>query len=563
MSYLNHFLYVKLVKMDRRGFLSLGRDAQQVAVSTTAPPSMNTTLAPYTGEWGIAQAGHLLRRTMFGPNPRQIKQSVEEGLSVTIGQLFADRPLPEPPIYYDYEGDPNVSLGETWINSRIPNPAPMGIFGARRRSLIGWQLGLMMLEGVSIREKMVLFWHNHFAIAEGNMQRGYYYLNTLRTHALGNFRTLVEEITIDPAMLLYLNGHQNSRQAPNENYARELLELFTIGRGEAVGPGDYTNYTEDDVVQMARALTGWRAVYLDTGVPSSRYIANRHDTEDKQLSHRFDNVVISNAGADEYKVVIDHILQKSETARYLARQLHIWFIGANIDPVIEANIIEPMAQIILEDEYEVQRALETLLSSTYFFDADKQGCMVSHPLDFMFRIINTMGMDQEGAELFSYYRFWNQLRRRSESLDMLILGLPSVAGWKAFYQAPNFYELWINSVSLTTRQEVGNVLLNGINQGGVRWEPDLLDFVSEMENNLDPNSMLEQLALYLFAYPIAENQRDFLKEILIPGLPDFEWTIEYSDYLQNPDDPDLRNAVLSRLEAVFNTLLKMPEFHLI
>ena len=549
--------------MDRRGFLSLGRRAQKTAVPQAAVSSMTTDLTPYTGEWTTAQAAHLLRRTMFGPTPRHIKRAAEEGLGVTIGQLFADRQPPAPPVYYDYENDPNVGLGETWISSPVPNPAPPGIFGARRRSLLSWQLGLMMQEGVSIREKMVLFWHNHFALADNNAQRGYQYLNTLRTHALGNFRTLTEEVTIAPSMLLYLNGHQNSRQAPNENYARELLELFTIGRGEAVGPGDYTNYTEDDVVQMARALTGWRAVFLDTGVPVGRFIANRHDTEDKQLSHRFGNAVISNAGDQEYKVVIDHILQQSETARYIARQLHIWFVGANIDPLIEANIIEPLAQIILEDDYVIQRALETLLSSNYFFDAEHQGCMVSHPLDFMFRIINTMGMDQEGAELGSYYRFWNQLRRISESLDMQILGLPSVAGWKAFYQAPNFYELWINSVSLTTRQQVGNTLLNGLNQGGVRWQPDLLAFVAEMDNNLDPNSMLEQLALYLFAYPIAENQRDFLKEILIPGLPDFEWTVEYSDYLLNPDDEDLRTAVLTKLEAVFNTLLKMPEFHLI
>ncbi|MEL7247597.1 MAG: DUF1800 domain-containing protein [Bacteroidota bacterium] len=549
--------------MDRRAFLSLGQRVQTAAAPATSTFS-STTLAPYAGEWTTAQAAHLLRRTIFGPTPTQIKRAVSEGLGVTIGQLFADQPLPAPPVYYDYENDPNVPLGETWISSLAPNPLPPGLFGARRRSLLSWQLGLMMQGGASIREKMVLFWHNHFALEDNNGQRGYQYLNTLRTNALGNFRTLVEQITVDPSMLLYLNGHQNSRQAPNENYARELLELFTIGRGEAVGPGDYTNYTEDDVVQMARALTGWRAVFLDTGVPAGIFVPNRHDTEDKQLSHRFDTVVISDAGADEYKVVIGHILQKSETARYLARQLHIWFVGANIDPVIETNIIEPLAQIILDDDYEIQQALETLLSSDYFFDTSHRGCMVSHPLDFMFRIVTTMGVvPLEDVGPLTYYRYWNQLRRITESLDMSILGIPSVAGWRPFYQAPNFYELWINSVSLTIRQEVGDTLLGGINQGGVRWEPDLLSFVAEMDNNLDPNSLLEQIGLYLFSYPIAENQRNFLKEILIPGLPDFEWTVEYADYLQDPEDPDLRNAVLTKLEAVFSTLLKMPEFHLI
>lgn len=546
--------------MDRRTFLSFRKGSDQ---ATLSPAMVSTTLDPYIGEWDTPQAAHLLRRTIFGPTPAQIKQAVSEGLAVTIGQLFAAQPLPDPPIYYDYEGDPNVALGETWITNPIPSPTPQGIFGGRFRSLTAWQIGLMMHGGVSIREKMVLFWHNHFALEDNNGQRAYQYLNTLRTHALGNFRTLTEEVTISPSMLLYLNGHQNSRQAPNENYARELLELFTIGRGEAAGPGDYTNYTEDDVVQMARALTGWRAQIPDTGIPSGIFVPNRHDEGEKQLSHRFDNAIISNAGEEEYRVVIDHILQKTEVARYLSRQLHIWFVGADIDALTEANIIEPLAQIIIEDDYEVQRALETLLSSTYFFDTTHRGCMVSHPIDFLFRIANTLGMDQTDAGLLPHYRFWNQLRRVTSDLEMEMMGIPSVAGWRAFYQAPSFYQLWINSFSLTLRQESGERLLSGINQGGFRWEPDLLAFIAEMDNNLDPNALLEQIALYLFAFPIAANQRDFLKEVLIPGLPDFEWTIEYSDYLQNPDDEDLRTAVITKLEAVFGTLLKMPEFHLI
>lgn len=549
--------------MDRRAFLSMGHEALKVGNKVAvAAPALTTTLAPYSGEWGTTQAAHLLRRTIFGPTPAQIKQAVIDGLGVTIGQLFATQPVPEPPVYYDYENDPNVPLGESWVENRPPDPLPPGLFGGRYRSLIAWQVGLMMQGGVSIREKMVLFWHNHFALEDNNAQYGYQFLSLLRLHALGNFRTLAEEVTVAPAMLRYLNGHQNSRQAPNENYARELLELFTIGRGEAVGPGDYTNYTEDDVVQMARALTGWRHVIPETGLPLGVFVPNRHDTGDKQLSHRFDNAVISDAGADEYKVVIDHILQQAEVARYICRQLHIWFIGVNIDPLVEANIIEPMAQILLDDNYEVQGALETLLSSTYFFESAHQGCMVTHPFDFIFRIVNTLGMDQEEAGLFARYRFWNQLRRVSEALEMEIMGLPSVAGWKAYYQAPGFYELWINSVSLTSRQTVGNTLLNGLNQGGFRWEPDLLAFVAEMENNVEPNDLLEQIGIYLFPFPIAENQRDFLKEILIPGLPDFEWTVEYAEYLADPEDPDLRNGVLTKLEALFNTLLKMPEFHL-
>lgn len=552
--------------MNRRSFLQVRQrttaSGVQTATAATSTTLTTTNLEPYTGEWGAAQAAFLLRRTTFGPTPAQIKQAVSDGLGVTIGQLFANQPLPDPPIYYDFADDPNVPLGETWVGMRPPVPSIPGLFGGRARSLLGWQMGLLMNAGVSIREKLVLFWHNHFAINDNNAQFGYEYLNTLRTHALGNFRTLVEEITITPAMLRFLNGHQNSRQAPNENYARELLELFTVGRGEVAAPGDYTNYTEDDVVQMARALTGWRHGYDDTGAATSFFVDNRHDTGDKQLSHRFDNVVISDAGDQEYKVVIDHILQQAEVARFICRQLHIWFVGIEIDAVVEANIIEPMAQIMIDNDYEIQAALETLLSSNYFFEETHRGCMTSHPLDFLFRIVNTLEMNAD-ANLIQQYLFWNQLRRLSIGLEMEYLALPSVAGWKAYYQAPQYYNIWINSVSLPLRQEAGERLLSGFNLGGVRWNLNLLNFIAEMEDNLEPNSMLEQIALYLFSFPVAENQRDFLKEVLIPGLPDFEWTIEYSDYLQNPDDPDLREAVLTKLQSVFSTLFKMPEFHLI
>ncbi|MBK9745017.1 MAG: DUF1800 family protein [Saprospiraceae bacterium] len=116
-----------------------------------------------------------------------------------------------------------------------------------------------MLKGdANIREKMTMFWHNHFVTADINDPRyNYIYISLLRKNALGNFKQLTKDITIDPAMLNYLNGRDNTGQAPNENYARELMELFTLWQSPLAGPGDYTTYTEDDIKEMARVLTGW------------------------------------------------------------------------------------------------------------------------------------------------------------------------------------------------------------------------------------------------------------------------------------------------------------------
>ncbi|HFC01373.1 MAG TPA: DUF1800 family protein, partial [Phaeodactylibacter sp.] len=248
--------------MDRRASLAVlfGKKEKQSTFkqkSASTAAVVTNTFNPYTGTWGMEQAAHLLRRTTFGPTYAQIKQAATDGLDATISLLFQNQPLPDPPIYYDFENDPNAALGETWVDA-IFLPNIQGLRGARRRSLFGWTFKQIRESGVNITEKMTLFWHNHFVVASTNVpNRQYRYITFLRENALGNFKDLAKGITVDSAMLQYLNGTQNSKNAPNENYSRELLELFTIGKGELVGPGDYTNYTEDDVVELARALTGW------------------------------------------------------------------------------------------------------------------------------------------------------------------------------------------------------------------------------------------------------------------------------------------------------------------
>ena len=155
---------------------------------------------------------------------------MQNGLNATVAEILAELPLPDPPVNY-YSEDDNVSIGQTWIDSPYPDNRQVAR-GARNRSLAGWSMGRLLNEGINIREKMVLFWHNHFAIERQKVNDPkfiYRYITLLRENALGNFKQLVKDVTIDPAMLRYLDGHQNTRRKPNENYARELLELFFTG----------------------------------------------------------------------------------------------------------------------------------------------------------------------------------------------------------------------------------------------------------------------------------------------------------------------------------------------
>ena len=350
-----------------------------------------SSLNPYTGPWTHTQAAHLLRRTTFGPTKARYKQALDQGLNTTVTQLLADKAMPEPPIYFEENEDPHSNIGETWINWAVPSELSVLLDGPRRRSINSWLYESMGNDGMSIREKMVLFWQNHFAVE--NISRktfAYQFIDLIRKNALGDFKQMVEEITVSPGMLIFLNGNQNSRFSPNENYGRELLELFTIGRGPEAGPGDYTNYTETDVRELSRALTGWVQFVGDDGTYGSVFVSNRHDADPKVLSHRFDNIEITDGGEEEYRTVIDIILQKKETARFICRQLHIWFVGKDIDDDVEANIIEPLADIFYNSNYQIKPVLDTLLRSEYFFDQSHVGCMINHPIDLLYKLIFTV-----------------------------------------------------------------------------------------------------------------------------------------------------------------------------
>ena len=213
-------------------------------------------LTPYNGPWNFAQAAHLLRRTTFGPSRVRIEQAVVEGLDGSLEELLNIPENVDPPIYYDYNEDSNAEIGESWTGQPINDALIVEMRAARNRSLWAWWLRRMHSDSQTIGEKLIMFWHNHFVVSANSRPNfNWFYLQKLRNYALGNFRELTKEITIDQSMLIFLNGTENFSFAPNENYARELLELFTIGKGPVVAPDDYTTYTEQDVKEIAKALT--------------------------------------------------------------------------------------------------------------------------------------------------------------------------------------------------------------------------------------------------------------------------------------------------------------------
>ncbi|KAA3634276.1 MAG: DUF1800 domain-containing protein [Bacteroidetes bacterium] len=557
--------------MDRRSTLAalFGVKKEKNTDRSAKTPffTLNTGLEPFTGEWDFEKAAHLLRRATYGPAYPIIQDAVEDGLQATIDKLFENLPLPEPPVNYYFEEDPNVPVGSTWIDA--PYSQEVNLFQHRYRSLNGWTIGLMLQEGVSIREKMTLFWHNHFSVANVNDPKfRYRYINLLRSYALGNFRDLIKDITIDPAMLRFLNGNQNTKNAPNENYARELLELFTIGKGPQIGPGDYTNYTEDDVLAIAKVLTGWRDRGYRTQNPevmmTSEFVPNRHDTTTKTLSEHFNNAEIPDMGPNEYEFLIDTIFQQNEVAKFICRKLYRWFVYYTIDDNAEVNVIEPMAQMLIDNDYEVEPVLRALLSSAHFFDIISIGPLIKNPMDFL---ISTLKVPQVAIppvdNLFNRYNVWRLIYNLTGNMEMIYYAPPSVAGWKAYYQEPGYYRIWINATTLQARMPfTDRMTSNGYTYGGQNIKVDSLHLMTLLNDPYNPDSVIQEFVKMFFPQPITDGQHAVLKETLLAGQPDYEWTIEYSDYEANPDNSGLAESIASRLDNVLKAMLAMPEFYL-
>lgn len=528
-----------------------------------------TGLEPYTGPWTLRQVEHLLRRGSFGYVTEDLTAFAALSPAAAVRKLF--EPLADPPEPYGYGlSDPKDPQSARRIWAWSEYTASIDFY--YRTGLRTWWLALMLTGRANLREKMTLFWHNHFVSEYSTvLNTKYMHLQnqTLRTHAFGNFRTLVRALTVDPAMLVYLNGNANRKGSPNENYARELQELFTIGKGREIAAGNYTNYTEDDVREAARVLTGWRD---NRTTNTSSFDPTRHDTGDKTFSAAYQNTVIrGRTGADgelELDELIDMILRQPETARAVCRKLYRWFVYYEIDATIEQTIIEPLAAQLRAANWELQPVLETLLTSAHFFADDSVGAIISNPVDFLTHTLvrTRFAVPMPGAtdaSKLSALTALSQVTTTMATLQMDLFDAPAVAGWPAYHQSPQYHELWINTVTLPLRGAATDLLVDGRNKTSIVINCiALAQEVSADPSN--PRTLIDDMARALHAIDITTKQREFLLEnvLLGPGLPDYEWTVEWFDYINDPTNALKKEAVNAKLKSLVKFMMRMAEYHL-
>ena len=520
-------------------------------------------LMPYTGPWGAAQAAHLVRRTMFGATPADVQKALSMGLNGAVDALLADTPEPPEPIAYVKTG--SVAEGNPWTSG----PYEEGSDNTRNLLLQSWWIELILKQDFSAREKMTMFWANHYATGSTQVHDARYMFNQnalLRANAFGSAKELTKSITFDPAMLRYLSGSSNTKTNPNENYARELQELFTIGKGPEVSVGDYTFYTEQDVKMAARVLTGWKD---DQTKMTAAFTGTNHDTGTKTFSARYGQKAItggnSQVGATrEIDDLLNMIYSQPEAARFLARKLYRYFVDYVVTPQIEADIIESVAQILRDNSYEVRPALKALFTSTWFYDAERVGCVIKMPADL---VLGTIRLFQP-ADLYpadTKLRHWayRTVRRTMATMAQDLLNPPNVAGLPAFYQEPAYHELWVNADTLQKRVKFTNdIALDGylLDES---YEPSFCDpflIGPWLSDPTDPTKLVNDIAAVVFPVPINDTQRQTLVDIILAGHPAYTWAGAWLQYEGNPSDEATKAVVEKRLRALLKYMLGMAEY---
>jgi uncharacterized protein (DUF1800 family) len=514
---------------------------------------------------------------MFGATRTDIAALTGKTIDQALDMLLAAQPAPPIPV--------NPISGQTWLNntSRDLNDRPNIDY------MKAWWLGLMATQPISITEKMTLFWHNHFASAWSGVNNDSRYMykqhTLLRNSALGNFKTLTREISFDPAMLWYLNGRSNTATAPQENYARELQELFTIGKGPEISAGNYTTYTEQDVRAAARVLTGWTVT--DSTV-TYNFVPNRHDTTAKQFSAAYQNTIIlgrsgATAGLDELNDLLDMIFKQNATSEYICRKLYRFFVNFEVTPTIEKEVIVPLGKTLRDNNFEIKPVLRQLLGSQHFFDENLRGSMMKTPLDLIIGLVRQMQINfpkpTTRVQTSYYYDFFSNLNRLAATLQMEVLELPNVAGWPAYYQEPLYDKIWINSATMPSRGNLGNTLIDGwtVNEyqmdnnmrkvvSSTRVTFDSVAFLEQFPNPEDVLKVMDNLTEHFFAIDLTVSQKDELMSgQLLPGLPGnegLEWGKEWNDYKRTPTDTAKKNAIQKRLNELIKYMIKLAEYQM-
>jgi uncharacterized protein (DUF1800 family) len=372
-------------------------------------------LAAQAAPMGEVDARHLLNRSGFGATPRDVadyaRLSHDQAVERLLGGAITAAQAPPP----EWVNEPIVPPRE--LRAMAPEDRKKFVSHEIQRGLDlrGWWINEMITTRSQLTERMTLFWHNHFVSSQQKVRfaRLMYEQNALlRRHAVGNFGALLHDVGKNPAMVIYLDSAQNRQGKPNENFAREVMELFTLGEG---------HYSEDDIREAARAFTGW-SIDIDTGEFKFRRFA--HDGGAK--------TVLGRSGNFDGDEVLDILLAKPETARFVVDKMWREFVS----PEPDAAEVRRVADAFHRSNYDVKVALRGLFLSPAFWAEGNRAALIKSPVDLVVGTVRQFGVDYGDPVPFALV---------TARLGQNLFSPPNVRGWPGG-------EAWINSSTLLARK---------------------------------------------------------------------------------------------------------------
>jgi hypothetical protein len=382
----------------------LPADLSKVSPADAWQPWLPTAEEP----WDRKRAAHLFRRAAFGATPAELDAAAEQGFPKTLERLLA--------------GSPDAA-------ERVELLTETGRYYNEPANLRVWWLYAMIEGGHPLREKLTLFWHNHFATSYAKVRstKLMYEQNVLlRKHALGRFRPFLLDMSKDTAMLVWLDSNRNVKGAPNENYAREVMELFSLGVG---------NYTEKDIREAARALTGW---HHDAEVATFENQPALHDDGEKTIFGQTGKW----AGTDVVRLCCDH----KACAKFLVGKLYNYLVSETKPP---EQLLEPLADRFRQSDYDIASLVSVMLASRLFFSQHAYRKRVKWPAEYVVEAVR--GVVPGRVPL-------SDLTDPLAKMGQVLFAPPNVKGWRTGTD-------WLNSATLLARNNFAETVSLG------KWSP--------------------------------------------------------------------------------------------
>lgn len=516
---------------------------------------LTSSLDSYQGTWGKVQAAHLTRRTHFGNKVSDLNRLRALGSATIAATTLVDEAassiLPDDPSWYTDSNSGDI----------------LDMYDIQFRWMDRMYNGGLM-------ERMMLFWSNHFAVSYQNMNdlpgkapnsytsHIYKYFKLLQQKGFGDFKELVRDVSKNSAMVYYLNNYNNRAGQPNEDFARELLELFTLGPEDKNG---IPNYNESDVAEVARAVTGWR---VNNTTLSGYFEEARFDSESKTILKQTDNYNLDQ--------VIDLIFEQKaeEVAWFLCRKLYVFFVSAEPNN----TAIQQLADYCIAVNFNIAEVLKNLFSSAHFYEERYMGARIKSPIEVFLSFLRQFEITPN-SEIKEY------IRLRMQELNEELLRPETVFGWSGYNPpdsdgTPGHYT-WLNTNLMPSRWDNLTDLIYGYDGAGNQYDP--IRIAEKVSDPSNPFSLAEDIAEHILSLPLDEVgirqvDEDFagnpdlnpdltgfpahkinLSKILLGDIPWYEWTAN----TDSDDNLFYEETFAENLRQYISYLIQLPAYQLI